>query len=119
MSTARAIAFWLFIYLAISPLLSSALVLAGHAPDFPVFNTFEGAPVVWRIAFFLSGLFAALSAYLVRRNNKLAALSALAFLVFFIPSFRMVWGQLALGVWIAVLATALAIFVVVKTRHEV
>jgi hypothetical protein len=118
-STPRAIAFWLFVYLAFSPLLSSALVFVGHAPNFPVFDTFQSAPAIWRIAFLLSGLTATLTAYLLHRNKKAASLSAAAFLVLFIPSFRVVWGQIAFGVWIAIAATVLAIFVALKTRNEV
>ena len=119
MSAAKAIAFWLFVYLAISSVLSSILVLAGRAPAFPVFQTFEATPVAWRIAFFTSGLLAALTAYLLRRDKKVSALSATAFLALFFPSYKVVWGQLALGSWIAVLATALAMFLALRNRNGV
>jgi asparagine N-glycosylation enzyme membrane subunit Stt3 len=118
-STSRAIAFWLFVYLAVSPLLSSALVLAGRAPNFPVFDSFQSAPVIWRTAFFLSGLFAALTAYLLRRNKRVASLSALVFLALFVPSFRVVCGQISFGIWIAVTAAALTIFATLRIRNEV
>ena len=119
MSTSRSVAFWLFVYLAASPLLSSVLVLAGRAPSYPVFQTFESAPAMWRIAFFVSGLLAALSAYLVRRNKRAAIPVSIVFLATFVSSFRVVWGQIAFGIWIAVVATALTIFITIKNRNEV
>jgi hypothetical protein len=116
--TSKAIAFWLLIYLAASPLLTSALVFIGRAPNYPVFETFQGAAALWRTAFFLSGLFAALTAYLLRRSSKTAIFSAIVFLALFVPSFMVVWGQISLGIWIGVAATALVIFVSLKTRSE-
>ncbi len=119
MQTSKAIAFWLYIYLAVSPILTSVLVFVGRVPNYPVFEIFQDAPVLWRTAFFLSGILAALTAYLLRRSNKAALFSAIVFLALFIPSFMVVWGQMSLGIWIGVVATALAIWVSFKTRSEV
>jgi peptidoglycan/LPS O-acetylase OafA/YrhL len=118
MSNSRTVAFWLFVYLAFSALISSALVFVGHAPSYPVFQTFQEAPVSWRFAFLIAGLLALLTAYLIRRKRWAALLTALAFLVLFVPSFRVVWGQISFGIWLAILATALTAFAVIRSRHE-
>ena len=115
----RAITFWLFVYLSVSPLLTSLLVFAGVSIPFPVFRIFESAPLIWRIAFISSGLLAVTTAYLIRDKSRLAALSAPTFLVLFAPSFRIVFGHIAIGVWIAVLATILALVVSFRTKNEV
>ena len=119
MPALRATAFWLFIYLAFSALVSSVLVALGRAPQFPVFETFAAAPVIWRVAFAISGVLAALTAFLLRRHTKISAVSGLVFLGLFVPSFQVVWGQLSLGIWIAVVATMLAIVVAIKTVKQV
>ena len=118
MSGTRAIAFWLFVYLSISPLLTSLLVLAGVTIPFPVFRIFESAPLVWRVAFISSGILAVVTAYNIRSKSKLASLSAIAFLALFAPSFRVVFGHISFGILIAVLATVLAVLVSLKKRDE-
>jgi hypothetical protein len=115
----RAITFWLFVYLSVSPLLTSLLVFAGVSIPFPVFRIFESASLTWRIAFISSGLLAVTTACLIRDKKRVAALTAITFLLLFAPSFRMVFGHVAIGVWIAVLATILALIVSFRTKNEV
>ncbi|MGG6463724.1 hypothetical protein, partial [Solilutibacter silvestris] len=119
MSTARSIAFWLFIWFAFTICLSTFLVAAGLSPKYPVFETFSASPFVWRLAFSASGVLAALTALLLRKSNIYAATTSLIFLCLYVPSFRFVWGQISFGIYISVIATTLAIYVALKARREV
>jgi len=115
----RAIAFWIFAYLSISPLLTSMLIFAGVNIPFPVFRIFESAPLLWRLAFLSSGLLAVITAYLLKEKRRFAALSALCFLALYAPSFRVVFGHISLGVWVATAATTIALIVSFNKRSEI
>ena len=71
------------------------------------------------MAFFASGLFAITTAFLLRRKSKLAALSAIAFAALYIPSYFIIWGQIALGVWLGTAATILTFATTLLTQREV
>lgn len=118
-SSLRVIAFWLFVYLSISPLLASVLVFSGVNIPFPVFRIFESAPLVWRIAFFSSGILAVLTAYHLRDKKRAAGVTAILFLSLFIPSFKVAFGHISFGVWIAAVATTLALLVSFRAKDEV
>ena len=119
MQALKTITFWLLVFLAVGPIISTSLVAFGHAPSFPVFQTFEEASPLWRVAFFASGLLALATAFSLRRKSKLAALSAIAFTALYIPSYFIVWGQIALGVWLCISATILTFATTFLTRREV